>query len=161
MGGSISSIAMPLIIALAVILVASIAIFTVLISRLHKKLRAFMAGKDASSLEATLQWLTEKSASVDGTLDAHKEALEMIDARVKRSIRGYSLVRYNAYDDAGGEQSFASGLLDEHGDGYILSVMTNRNHVGVYAKKVNRGISENTLTEEEQLALKKATVTLN
>jgi hypothetical protein len=144
------------IVILAIILVASIVVFAVLISRLHKKLRAFMAGKDAASLEATLQWLTEKSASVDGTLAAHKEALEMIDARVKRSIRGYSLVRYNAYDDAGGEQSFASGLLDEHGDGYILSVLTNRNHVGVYAKRINRGTPESTLTAEESDALKQA-----
>ncbi len=115
-----------------------------------------MVGKDGSSLEATLAWLTQKSASVDHTLESHKEALEIIDHRVKRSIRGYSLVRYDAYESVGGEQSFASGLIDEHEDGYILSVITNRNHVGVYAKKVNRGIPEVTLTKEETEALNAA-----
>jgi hypothetical protein len=111
------------------------------------------AGKDGASLESTLAWLTHKAAATDETLEAHKEGLEHIDARVKRSIRGYSLVRYDAYESSGGEQSFASGLLDEHGDGYILSVISNRSHVGVYAKKVNRGIPEVSLTKEETIAL--------
>jgi len=115
-----------------------------------------MNGKDGANLEETLSDLTDKVNGLEETLQAHKEGLEYIDARVKRSIRGYSLVRYNAYDDAGGEQSFASGLLDEHGDGYILSVITNRNHVGVYAKKVQDGKADLSLTQEEQQALTEA-----
>jgi hypothetical protein len=115
-----------------------------------------MNGKDGANLETTLFELTGKVSGLEETLQSHKEGLEYIDARVKRSIRGYSLVRYNAYDDAGGEQSFASGLLDEYGDGYILSVITNRNHVGVYAKKVAGGNAETALTTEEQEALTEA-----
>lgn len=133
-----------------------IIILSVALYRINKKLRAFMAGKDGASLEATLAWLTQKAAATDDTLHAHKEGLEMIDRRVKRSLRGYSLVRYNAYENVGGEQSFASGLIDEHEDGYILSVITNRNHVGVYAKKVNRGIADVSLTEQETDALNAA-----
>jgi hypothetical protein len=125
----------------------------VLYVRLNKKLRAFMTGKDGASLEATLAWLTQKVAAIDDTLEAHKEGLEHIDARVARSIRGYSLVKYNAYADGGGDQSFASGIIDEHGDGYILSVITNRNHVGVYAKRIVAGTAESSLTTEEKTAL--------
>ena len=139
-----------------VLLATAVAVLFVMVIKLEKRIRTFMVGKDASSLEATLGWLTEKSASVDDTLEAHKEALEIIDARVQHSIRGYSLVRYNAYDGAGGEQSFAIGLLDEHVDGHILSVITSRNHVGVYAKKIAAGIAESTLTDEENLALVQA-----
>ncbi len=112
-----------------------------------------MIGKDAQSLESVLAWLTKKSAEIDETLVAHKEALEVIDARVKKSVRGYSLIRYDAYENAGGNQSFASGILDESGDGFILSVITNRNHVGIYAKPVSRGNALSSLTEEENLAL--------
>ena len=112
-----------------------------------------MNGKDGASLEAVLSWLTKKNVQVDETLEAHKQALEIIDSRVKKSIRGYSLIRYDAYEDNGGNQSFASGLIDESGDGFILSVITNRNHVGVYAKPINRGISAASLTPEESLAL--------
>jgi hypothetical protein len=115
-----------------------------------------MNGKDGANLEDTLLDLTQKVSGIEDTLEAHKEGLEYIDSRVKRSIRGYSLVRYNAYDNAGGEQSFASGLLDEFGDGYVLSVITNRNHVGVYAKKIIAGKPETSLTNEEADALTQA-----
>lgn len=156
----LGSIPLSISIALAILLIAVLGFF-VAHMRLRAKLRTFMTGKDGSSLEATLAWLTHKAAQVDGTLEAHKDALELIDGRVKRSIRGYSLVRYNAYESAGGEQSFASGLLDEHGDGYILSVITNRNHVGVYAKKINRGTPEVSLTDQETDALKAAQKSLS
>lgn len=152
MFGSIPSV---VIVALVVLFVALIALI-VLVVRLRKTLASFMTGKDGSSLEATLAWLTQKSAHTDETLEAHKEALEILDHRVKRSIRGYSLVRYNAYESSGGEQSFASGLIDEHEDGYVLSVITSRSHVGVYAKKINRGIPEVSLTTEETEALQAA-----
>ncbi len=112
-----------------------------------------MKGKDGASLESVLAWLTKKNAEVEDTLEAHKEALELIDTRVKKSVRGYSLVRYDAYEDTGGNQSFASGLIDETGDGFILSVITNRNHVGIYAKPVSRGTALSSLTKEETLAL--------
>jgi hypothetical protein len=127
-----------------------------LVIRLRSRLTKFMTGKDGASLETTLQWVTKKIAETDETLDTHKEALKFIDRRVQRSIRGYSLIRYDAYLGAGGGQSFSSGLLDEHGDGYILSVVSNRNHTGVYAKRVTAGTAESSLTEEEAKALHEA-----
>ena len=152
MGGSI-----PLWLTIFVLLLAGcLAVLSLLIVRFEKKLRTFMSGKDGASLEATLSWLTHKVASIDDTLEAHKEALEFIDARVKKSIRGYSLVRYDAYEGSGGEQSFASGLLDEHGNGYVLSVIVSRSHTGVYAKKIISGTAEASLTNEEKLALEEA-----
>lgn len=140
---------------LALLIALSLGVITLLVLffGLKKKLQSFMKGKDGASLESVLAWLTQKNAQVEETLGAHKEALELIDSRVKKSIRGYSLVRYDAYEDTGGNQSFATGIIDESGDGFILSVITNRNHVGVYAKPVNRGISAATLTPEETAAL--------
>lgn len=160
MGASIPSISFAIIIGILVVFAVALGVLVFLMRQLQKKLRIFMHGKDGADLEATIFKLTEKVAGLEETLKAHKEGLEFIDARVKRSIRGYSLVRYNAYDDAGGEQSFASGLLDEHADGYILSVITNRNHVGVYARKVVNGTPETTLTAEEKQALIEAKASL-
>lgn len=138
---------------IAILVIAIFVLLIIKISQLEHKLRAFMVGKDGLSLENTLEWLTKKSANIDETILVHKEALEMIDKRVKKSIRGYSLVHYDAYENAGGQQSFASGLIDENEDGYILSIITNRNHTGIYAKKINRGIAESSLSKEENEAL--------
>ncbi len=144
-----------------IILLGAVITLGVLYQKLHKKLRSFTAGRDGASLEATLSWLTAKVAHIDDTLESHKEGLEHIDARVARSIRGTSLIKYNAYADAGGEQSFALGLLDEHADGCIISIITNRNHVGIYAKRIIAGGSDHSLTTEEKEALIKAKASLN
>lgn len=148
----VQSIPLWLTITLLLLSLSTIALIVICLN-LHKRLKSFMKGKDGASLESVLAWLTQKNAQVEDTLEAHKEALELIDSRVKKSVRGYSLIRYDAYEDSGGNQSFATGIIDEQGDGFILSVITNRNHVGVYAKPVNRGIAASSLTPEETLAL--------
>lgn len=156
MGSSIPFFPFAIVISVVILLTIAVGVLIFLVLQLQKKLRTFMNGKDGANLETILSHLTDKVSGLEQTLQAHKEGLEYIDARVKRSIRGYSLVRYDAYDNAGGEQSFASGLLDEYGDGYVLSVITNRNHVGVYAKKIIEGKAETSLTTEEQDALTQA-----
>ena len=133
------------------VLVLLIAVVT-----LRQRLGRFMKGKDGASLEATLAWLTQKVATIDETLEAHKDAFEFIDKRVRHSIRGYSLIRYDAYIGAGGAQSFSSALLDERGDGSLLSVVVSRSHTGVYAKKIIAGVAESSLTDEETEALHQA-----
>lgn len=145
-----------IIIVVCIALAIAFGVSLVLLVRLQKKLKIFMSGKDGADLEETLTLLTERTTANEKTLESHKQGLEYIDARVKKSLRGYSLVKYNAYTDGGGEQSFASGLLDERGDGYILSVITNRNHVGLYAKKVVGGTANQSLTREETDALASA-----
>lgn len=156
----IQSIPLWLLIALGTLGISTL-VLIVFSLQLRNRLRTFMTGKDGTSLETALAWLTKKNAEVDETLHAHKEALEMIDSRVKKSVRGYSLIRYDAYEDNGGNQSFASGIIDEQADGFVLSVITNRNHVGVYAKPVGRGTPLSSLTEEEALALETAKKSLH
>lgn len=157
MGTSIS----PILVVLAIALAASSMTLWVMLRRVQQKLTTFMSGKDGISLEAALAKLTQKTAHIETTLDAHREGLEYIDARVKHSIRGYAVVRYNAFDTAGGEQSFAVAFINEQKDGYIFSVITNRNHVGIYAKKINAGSPEATLTHEESQALTQSITSLH
>lgn len=115
-----------------------------------------MQGKNGASLEECVATSIERNTNVEKTLTAHKEALEIINTRLTGSIRGLSLVHYNAFQNAGGTQSFAAGFLDEQGNGFILSVVTNRNHVGVYAKPIRDYQSEVELTPEETQALNQA-----
>ena len=146
----------PLLIGLTAFLFAAVGVLFFLYSRLRRRLTAFMQGQNAASLEQSLRTITERNTVVEKTLTAHKQALEDLHARLSGSIRGLSLVRYNAFHDVGGLQSFAAGFLDEHGNGFILSIVASRNHVGIYAKPVEEFASTVELTKEEAEALKKA-----
>ena len=66
------------------------------------------------------------------------------------------IVRYDAFEDIGGEQSFALSLIDSQNSGMVLSSVLGRNHVGVYAKALSNGKPSHPLTQEEIRALRES-----
>jgi hypothetical protein len=66
------------------------------------------------------------------------------------------LVRYDAFEDVGGSQSFALAIYDENGDGAILTSIVGRADCRVYAKPLVKMQSERKLSQEEQRAINDA-----
>lgn len=66
-------------------------------------------------------------------------------------------VRFNPFNDTGGDQSFCLAIIDALGNGYVLSSIHARTGTRVYAKQVQQGHSSHNLSEEEATALTKAT----
>ncbi len=75
-----------------------------------------------------------------------------IDRRLRRAVQRVGVLRYRAFPDAG-EQSFAVALLDEAGDGLVLSGLHHRSGVRVYAKPIEAEASSFALSEEERQAI--------
>ncbi|OGE73972.1 MAG: hypothetical protein A3I07_04075 [Candidatus Doudnabacteria bacterium RIFCSPLOWO2_02_FULL_42_9] len=73
-----------------------------------------------------------------------------------QNFQKIGFIRFNPFDDAGGNISFALALLNSHNDGFVLSSLHGRDGTRVYAKVVRSGLSESQLTEEEVEAIKKA-----
>jgi hypothetical protein len=73
-----------------------------------------------------------------------------------RCLKKVGIVRYNAFDDVGGEQSFAVALLDSDANGVVISGLYGRQDSRVYAKAIYKGQGERPLSDEEQQALGKA-----
>ncbi|MBN1873807.1 MAG: DUF4446 family protein [Anaerolineae bacterium] len=69
------------------------------------------------------------------------------------TLQGYGVVRYNAFADAGGEQSFSLALVDESGSGVMLSSLHGRGETRIYAKPLEKWRSTHTLSAEEQQSL--------
>lgn len=74
-------------------------------------------------------------------------------SKLENCIQHIGLVRFNAFDDVGGEQSFALSLLDDHKNGVIISNIYGRQDTRVYAKNISCGKSERTLSDEESKAV--------
>ena len=72
------------------------------------------------------------------------------------ALRHVALVRYDAFEDIGGGQSFSAALLDERGDGVVLTSIHGRGESRTYGKSVRGGTSEHTLSPEEQQAIAQA-----
>ena len=123
------------------------------LSRLEKQYRAAMEAVDGSDIEEML-------ADQRSMLYQQAEHLEFLqkqnDALQKTLTRhaGYvGIVRFNPFQDMGGNQSFAAAWLDENGTGMVLSSLYTRAGSRIYAKPIQNRQSSFTLTAEEQQAI--------
>jgi len=78
------------------------------------------------------------------------------DAGLRHAIQHVGLVRFNPFDDTGGNQSFALALLDNNADGIVLSSLHSRAATRVYVKAILAGRSDAQLSAEEAAALRDA-----
>src|SRR3990170_4874226 len=120
------------------------------------RMKRIMAGKKAADLEDVLTTLIKDLESLQKSKNKIETDIDNIENRLKKSIRGLSTVRFNPFKDSGGNQSFAIAMLNEDGDGVILSSLYSRERMSVFAKPVKNHVSEYDLTNEEQEALKTA-----
>ena len=108
--------------------------------------------------------LTEVLDKILGDL---KLSSEQIDILVKRGeeqkkeglthIQKVGLIRFNPFEEVGGDQSFVLVLLNGENDGLVLTSLTSRTGTRWYAKKVSKGEGiEHELSKEEKEALRQA-----
>lgn len=71
-------------------------------------------------------------------------------------IQKISFVKYNPYQDTGGDQSFTLVLLDGKDNGFVLTSLHSRSATRVYAKAVRKGKADLELSKEERSAIMKA-----
>lgn len=71
-------------------------------------------------------------------------------------VRRVEVVRYDAFGDASGLLSFSVALLDDAGDGLVLSSINGRSETRTYAKAVRGGVGVHPLSPEEREAVEAA-----
>lgn len=127
-----------------------------LVITLHKRVASFTRGNSGASLESVMRTLLKDH---DIYMDKHAaliKVVEDINQRVMTSHRGFAMTRFNAFEHTGGNQSFCCGLLDENGDGMLLSSLYSRERSNAFAKPIHNFKCELELTDEEQKVLKQA-----
>lgn len=80
-----------------------------------------------------------------------------LESKVSTAKRHLGSVRYDAFEDVGGAQSFAVALFDDRGDGIILNGITGRTDSRIYCKPILNGKCDRNLSDEEQQAVREAT----
>ena len=124
----------------------------------EKRLKRFFLGKKAKDLEDTIIGLENDIVKLNKDKDIMQKDITIINAKLKKSIRGLETIRFNPFPDQGSNQSFAIGMLNEEGDGVVFSSLYSRERVSVFAKPIKNNKSEYELSSEEKEALTKAKV---
>lgn len=151
---------------LVVALAAGLAVLAVVVlvlarrtAALDRRIVRLTRGSDGETLEAILASHLERvhqTVRDVNVLDLRSTALE---GAQRKAIQRVGLVRFNPFEDAGGNMSFALALLDADGDGLLVSSLHARSGTRIYAKSVARGRPEAALSDEEEAALRQALAT--
>ena len=107
--------------------------------------------------------LVDFAVSLQGRIDDLHRAvdeiaagLSRVDRRVDTTVSKTSLVRYDAYEGAGGQQSASIALLDAGRSGVIVTAIQGRDYARIYVKELDHGRPSVALSPEEEQAVERA-----
>ena len=147
-------------IAIAAILVAVAAIVVALLAfRQLGRVRAaqqVLLGGEKSDLVDFAVSLQARIEDLHSAVDELAAAVGRVDRRVDASLSRTSIVRYDALEGTGGQQSATIALLDSSRTGVVLSAIQGRDYARVYMKELERGRAAVALSPEEQQAVERA-----
>ena len=102
------------------------------VGALRRRLDGLTRGATGRSLDAVLDAHIDKVYAVARELDELSARAAILEGVGRRSIQRVGLVRYNPFEDTGGNQSFALALTDGRGDGFVISSLHARDgHAGL------------------------------
>lgn len=110
-----------------------------------------------TALEELLKGVDENREFLRG----HSEELKRIMRLLAACYTGTGLVKYNAFEDIGGMQSYSLCLLTRERNGFILTNLVGRTSTRGYALDVTAGAPSRKLSEEEKEAYEAAVKSLS
>jgi len=124
--------------------------------RLHRLLQRLSPNGTGQPLDALLErWLSQQEAN-QTHLAALDERLTQLRLLFQGCLQRVGLVRFDAFQDTAGQQSFAVALLDNRGNGVVITSLFGRSESRCYAKPVVKGESPFPLSDEERAAIRQA-----
>lgn len=128
------------------------------LSKLNKRFNRFMQPKsEKHNVEAMLIDYLEQVKQMSSRHEEIMNSINDIYSRVKLCTQKVGIIRYNPFDDVGGDLSFAVAVLDENDNGIVLNSIYSREGCYVYGKPIDNGKCDKyKLSKEEEEALKEA-----
>ncbi|HET6699423.1 MAG TPA: DUF4446 family protein [Nocardioidaceae bacterium] len=94
------------------------------------------------------------AASLPTDVEGLRSEVHSLRVEVSQALRHLAVVRYDAFGDMGGHLSWSMALLDDSGDGVVLTSIHGRSEARTYAKNVASWKCEQALSPEEEEAIK-------
>ena len=149
--------------AVTIILVIAFSINILLYRRLNRRMKHFEASSltlqtfmSGQQLDILFQECFQKLADQEQEVNKIGKRLSQVEMKLRAGVDRAELLRFRAFENVGGDLSFAFALLNQEGSGVVLSSIHNREESRVYAKPINEGMSSYSLTSEEKEVIDRA-----
>lgn len=126
------------------------------IRRMNSRWRDLLDGAKGENLERLLYDHLKERMQIQGQIEAIDSRVQVLEDKMAGAKRHLGLVKYDAFDDVGGSQSFALALYDDRGNGALVTSLVGRSDCRVYCKPLLGGRSERSISQEEQRAIQEA-----
>lgn len=146
----------PISVILGVIAIAAIVLLIIQICKVNKlkgRLDKFLLGKDGTSLEQDIVGLCEDNKFLKNSTEKNKKDIRNLYKRMETAYQKMGLVKYDAFNQMGGQLSFSLALLDENNNGFIINSVHSTEGCYSYTKEIKNGDCAISLGMEEAEAL--------
>lgn len=126
------------------------------LNRLTRLLNRLVPESSEHSLDQLLEQLLIKQEENRTLLTSVETRLEKLHSLLQGCLQRVGLVRFDAFEDTAGQQSFSVALLDNQGNGVVITSLFGRTESRCYAKPIIQGNSPHRLSEEEMAAIRQA-----
>jgi len=153
-------VAVELVVAVAASAVAALALLCAVLAlmrirRVHAAQQAILGGSSTDMVDFAVS-LQGRIDDLHRAVDEVAAGLSRVDRRVDGAVSNTSVVRYDAYEDTGGQQSASFAFLDQTRTGTIVTAIQGRDYARIYVKDLDRGKASIALSPEEQEAVERA-----
>ncbi len=132
---------------------SSLTFFLVFLTR---RFRAQVKGSRGQNLEKIVQDLLLGQKKDRKDIDLSQKEITVLKEQAREHVQKIALVRYNPFNETGGNQSFSLALLDGKNSGIVISSFHSREGTRLYIKQVAKGQADNSFSQEEKSAIKEA-----
>jgi hypothetical protein len=143
-----------LLVGLAGLVVGVIAV--VKLSRQHRSLALLQAAEGRENFLDVVSRTRDEFRVLRTEVGGLAGDLAQTRSELAQALRHVSVVRYDAFGDLGGRFSFSAALLDDSGDGLILTSIHGRSETRTYLKGISNGHPDIELSPEERKAMELA-----
>jgi hypothetical protein len=126
------------------------------IKGVRNQFRGLLEGTRGETLEMLLKDHFQERSLLQEKVDGLEKRIATLENKMQRTKRHLGFVRYDAFDDVGGEQSFALALYDDDGNGVVVNSLVGRADSRIYCKALSDGRPDRSLSLEENQAVEAA-----
>ena len=121
--------------------------------KLKRRLDKFLLGKEGNSLEEDIRELYEDNKFLKNSTEKNRDDIRTIFKRMESVFQKMGLVKYDAFNQMGGQLSYSLVLLDENDNGFIINSVHSTEGCYSYSKEIRNGENNISLSAEEAEAL--------
>jgi hypothetical protein len=142
--------------AVAAAIALAVAVWALVLLRRARAAQSVLLGGGTQDLVDFAVSLQARIDDLHGSVDEVAGGLGRVDRRVDDCLQKSSIVRYDAYEEAGGHQSASVAFLDSSRSGIVLTAIQGRDYARIYVKELAHGRATIALSPEEQEAVERA-----